>query len=242
MTHRLVFGFALSAAVISASARAQQVQVGENNRAVAVTAAVTLHAAPEIAIVELGYMTDGDTHDGAYGDCVRTSNKILTALQDAGVAKSDIETKVLRLMPMRSEGRSWIGIRTEKRGFEATQLWTVRLPAKKAARIVDLAVEAGANQVLRVDWKVRDPGALDAKAVEAALDKARTLAAAMAAKAGEKIGALLFATNDTSTGDAPLRFGGHVGGDRSAVVRAQLKLRSDLVSRRATVYAVFAIH
>lgn len=241
MEHRVVLAFVLSAAVISAAAQGQQVQVSKGNRAIAVSATVTIEAKPEVAVVELGYMTEAATHDGAYEDCVRTSNKILAAFRDSGVAKTDIETKVLRLTPTRSEGRSWIGITTEKRGFEATQLWSVRLPAKDAAKIVDLAVKTGANQVLRVDWKVRDPGALESRAVAAALGRARSLAQGMAVKMGEKIGALLFASNDASDGASPRYFGGHVGGNRSAVVRAQLEFRNDQVSSRATVYAVFAV-
>lgn len=235
----LVFAFTVVSSAFVAGA--QQVGVSKDHRAIAVSATVTIHAKPQIAMVELGYMTDRDTHDSAYGDSVRVSSQILAALQDSGVAKTDIETKVLRLTPMRSESRSWVGIRTEKRGYEATQLWSVRLPAKDAAKIVDHAVKAGANQVLMVDWKVRDPGALDVKAVTAALGRARSLAEGMAAKMGEKIGALLFASNNASEGGASQYFGGHVGGNRSAVVRAQLEFRSEQVSRRATVYAVFAL-
>src|SRR4029077_2223164 len=130
----------------------------------------------------------------------------------------------------------------KERRFRAQQSWHVTVPATRAQTIVDLCVNAGANEVEDVEWNVADPVALQAKAGGAALVKARSIADQMAKGLGTKLGELVYASNR-----APV-----VKGWQTVEVAAEkmmpppppppkLTLFPQRVKSEATVYAVFSI-
>jgi uncharacterized protein YggE len=225
-----------------AVARAQQIQVSRENRTIAVSATDTVKADAEIAVVQVGYHNYGRTHEQAYEDNVRTSDKILQALLGSGIAKSDINTETIQLFRTFSRNNDWTTAQKEERQFEAAQSWRIRVAAADAQSVVDLAMRSGGNQLISMDWRVKDLEALEAKASAAALGKARALAARMAATLGTKLGELLYASNRTPM-QGSLEYGA-AGGEAAGVIAVpppHLKLFPKKVSQDATVYAVFAI-
>ncbi len=220
-------------------ARAQQIQVSQENRTIAVNATDTVKAAAEIAVVQIGYHNFGRTHEEAYEDNVRTSNKILQALTDSGIAKSNIRTETIQLSRTDSEDTNWTAEQKAERQFEAAESWRIRVAAADAQRVVDLAMHAGSNQMIGVDWRVKDPDALEAEANAAALGKARALAAGMAARLGTKLGELLYASNQTSMQRIVASY--QMAAAVAPAPAPHLKLFPEKVSQAATVYAVFAI-
>src|SRR5205823_7119667 len=84
-----------------------------------------------------------------------------------------------------------------QRKFQVIQSWTVRTPADDAAKILDLAVKAGANQSGQIDWSLKDENTPQAEAAGKALQRARTVASEMAKGLNVKLGALLYANNET---------------------------------------------
>src|SRR5205823_4937310 len=72
-----------------------------------------------------------------------------------------------------------------------------RHPADDAAKILDLAVKAGANQSGQIDWSLKDENTPQAEAAGKALQRARTVAGEMAKGLNVKLGALLYANNET---------------------------------------------
>lgn len=223
-------------------ARAQEIQVNRDNRTIAVTARQTVEADAEIAVVELGYHNYAKTHDQAYEDNVRASNKIIQVLLGSGISKSSIDTESIQLSRVDPE-RDWTAEQKAERQFEATQSWKIHVAVADAQKIVDLATRAGANQVTGVDWHVKDPEALQAKAEAAALAKARKLAESMATRLGAKLGELIYASNQipmprtlalytTAASLAPAA---------PPAPPPHLRLFPRKVSQDATVYAVFAL-
>ena len=223
-------------------ARAQQIQVNRENRTIAVSATETVEADAEIAVVQLGYHNYARTHDQAYEDNVRASNKVLEALLGGGISKGNIDTESIQLSRVDFEDKDWTAEQKAERQFEATQSWKIHVEVADAQKVVDLAVRAGANQVTDVDWQVKDPEALQAKAGAAALAKARALAESMATRLGAKLGELIYASNQTPVQRivAMATVASHV-----SVVPPppppHLKVFPKKVSQDATVYAVFAL-
>src|SRR6202044_453030 len=84
-----------------------------------------------------------------------------------------------------------------QRKFQVTQSWTVRTNADDAAKTLDLAVKAGANQSGQIDWSMKDENAAQAEAASKALQRARTVAGQMAKGLDVKLGALIYASNET---------------------------------------------
>lgn len=224
-------------------ARAQQIQVNRENRTIAVTATDTVEANAEIAVVELGYHNYAKTHDRAYEDNVRASNKIIRALLGSGISKDSIDTESIHLSRVDPEGRDWTAEQKAERHFQATQSWKIHVAFADAQKIVDLAVRAGANQLTDVDWQVKDPEALQAKAGAAALAKARKLAESMATRLGAKLGELIYASNQTPVQRTLALYttSASVAFTAPPPPPPHLKLFPKKVTQKATVYAVFAV-
>lgn len=220
--------------------RAQQIQVNRDNRTIAVSATQTVEADAEVAVVELGHHNYARTHDQAYEDNVRASDKIIRVLLGSGISKSSIDTESIQLSRVDPE-RDWTKEQKAERQFEATQSWKIHVAAADAQKIVDLAVRAGANRVTGVDWQVKDPEALQAKASAAALAKARKLAESMATRLGAKLGELVYASNQTPVQRTLALYATTASVVAEAPPPPHLKLLPKKVSQDATVYAVFAL-
>lgn len=228
------------------SAQAQQVNVDSKNRTIAVSATDTIEAVPDIAVVSLGYHSYGETNDAAYDENLRAGEKIINALLAAGVPKGKIQTETISLAIVRYPDATWTRSEIQGRQFEATQIWSLRLPADTAQKYVDVAVQAGANKLEKIDWQMADPKALEDKADAAALSRARAIAESMSAHLGIKLGKLIFASNQDNGGSGFGVVGGVIGGIPGDAVAPpppppNLKLFPKKVSQMGTAYAVFAI-
>jgi uncharacterized protein YggE len=221
-------------------ARAQQIQVNRENRTIAVTATETVEADAEIAVVELGYHNYAKTHDRAYENNVCASNKIIHAMLGSGISGSSIDTEGIQLSRVDPEGRDWTAEQKAEHQFQATQSWKIHIAVADAQKIVDLAVRAGANQVTGVDWQVKDPEALQAKAGAAALAKARKLAESMATRLGAKLGELIYASNQTPALSI-LAKSYQLVPVSPPPTPPHLQLFPKKVTQKGTVYAVFAL-
>jgi uncharacterized protein YggE len=125
--------------------------------------------------------------------------------------------------------------------FVAQQSWTVRTSADTAARILDIAVKAGANKSGNIDWSLKDPNAASAEAAAKALQRARTQAEAMASGLNVKLGQLLYASNEVQA--EPIRPIAMMAMAKAepAAAPPPLAINARQIETSATVYAVFAI-
>ena len=196
----------------------------------------------DTATVHIGFIAYGPDSDGAYATGSRISNAIVKALTAAGVPSDAIESENQNVSPVQAyQRRRLTPAEKAQRQFQVTQSWTVRVPADDAAKTLDLAVKAGANQSGQIDWSLKDENAPQAEAAAKALQRARTVAAQMAAGMSVKLGALLYASNETqATPVRPLM--------RAMAAAAQwqqkvepLAINPRQIEKSATVYAVFAI-
>jgi uncharacterized protein YggE len=231
-------------------ASAQGVQVNRENRTIAVTITETVEVDPEVAIVQIGYHNFGPERDITYKQNARVAQQIVDALLAAGVKKESIETGTVNLGRVDSAGKQWTEKQRQERQFEVDQTWNVRVLPAEAQSEADRAVGAGANELQDVSWTVADSTALDARASDAALAKARDLAEKMAQTFGDKVGKLLFVSNSESNARAVLDadsrargFGNNYAPTMLAVPPPHpiLKLFPQKIRRDASVYAVFAL-
>lgn len=222
----------------------QEIQVNRQNKTIAVLAEGSVIVEPEVATVTVGFNNYGLTNDAAFQENVRASNRITKALLDAHVAKESIETEAMRLGRVDPEDK-WTPEMKKERQFEASQSWKIRVPASQAHTVVDVATQAGANQIQGVIWDAADPVALQAKAGAAALAKARAIAEQMAKGLNAKLGDLVYASNK-SPEDMSRFSEGFWRRMETVEVQAAEKLPNvglypQRVRSGATVYAVFAL-
>ena len=224
-------------------AQAQTIAVDRNNRTIAVTASDKATADADLAVVHVGFQVFGADEASTYADGSKISNAIVDALKKAGVPDKAIESENQSLQRNMYHDPQESQMDRDKKQFVLNQSWTVKAKPDDAAKLLNLAVGAGANQSGQIDWQYRDMNALQAKAAANALTKAQAIAQQMAQGLNVKLAGLIYASNQ-----APIqRFAGMALNSESASIagvmfKAQpLAIRAHQVEESATVYAVFAI-
>ena len=176
----------------SLAAGAQQTQVQLKiepaNRTLTVSAEERVTVDPDVAILHIGFETQPADAKGAYAAGAKTSNDIVSALKQAGIAETAIRSEWQRLNSATGKPHK----------FVLQQQWTVKTTPERAAEILDIAVGAGATDSGQIDWTVGDEQALADKALEQATSRARAQAAVLARGMGVKLGALVYVTNQMS--------------------------------------------
>jgi uncharacterized protein len=236
---------AVAATICLPLARAQTIQVDRNNRTIAITATDKASAAADIAIVTVGYRIYAPDAPTAYSQGSQLSNAIVEALKKAGVPDEAIESKDqgLTRTEFPDSDKSTPAERAQ-RAFTLEQNWTVRAAAGDAARVLHVAIGAGANESGNIEWDLSDRDALQAKAAALALEHARRIAGRMAEGLNAHLGVLIYASNQEPL--TPIRrilmtSETLATVSSTPVASVPLVIHPQQVEESATVYAVFAI-
>ena len=146
MIKRTLLGIALGALLCVTVASAQTIQVDRNNRTIAVTASDKASAEADTAIVTVGFQIYAPDASTAYSQGSQHSNAILDALKKAGVADKAIESQDQKLnyTEFPSDDKTTPEQRAQKQ-FTLQQSWRVTCVAADAAKVLHVAVEAGAT-------------------------------------------------------------------------------------------------
>jgi uncharacterized protein YggE len=229
--------------VAAASAHAQQIVVSKENRTIAVTTSADANADADTVTVQIGFIAYGADQDAAYTLGSKTSNAIAAALKSAGVPPEVIQSDSQSIGPVQQYGnQEWTPAEKAARQFQVTQGWNVKTAATNGAKILDVAIKAGANQSGQMTWSVADQDALQAKAAKLALDRARQIAQQMAGGLNATLGPLVYASNEApARGPQPVMFKSAMAAAPAAHEVAPLSISAQKVTASATVYAVFAI-
>ncbi|MDQ2832177.1 MAG: SIMPL domain-containing protein [Acidobacteriota bacterium] len=232
----------LGAGFLSSVAGAQMVQVNKENRTIAVTASDKVSAMADMANVHVGFIAYGPDSDSAYANGSRVSNGIVKALTGAGVAEDDIESENQNVSPVQEyQVDKLTPAEKEQRKFQVIQSWTVRTAAASAAKVLDLAVKAGANQSGQIDWNLKDDNAVQAQAAAKALQRAKTQAEEMAKSLNARLGVLLYASNEVETA-RPMPMTRAMAAAPMAMDKVEpLAINPRRIDKSAMVHAVFAI-
>jgi uncharacterized protein len=235
--------FTLSTAAVAVMAPAQTIQVNKDNRTIAITATDSVIAMADTASVHVGFIAYGPDKDAAYSTGSGLSNAIVKSLTSAGVSADAIESENQSVAPVQDyQVDKLTPAERAQRKFQVTQSWTVRANASDAAKILDLAVKAGANQSGQIDWSLKDANAPQAEAAAKALQRARIVAEQMAKGLNAKLGALIYASNETQAEPPrPLMRKMEMNSAVAAAPTPPLAINPRHIEKSATVYAVFAI-
>jgi uncharacterized protein YggE len=239
-----ILRLAAIAIAVTISANAQTIQVNKDNRTIAITATDKVIALADTAAVHVGFIAYGPDSDAAYATGSRLSNAIIKSLTSAGIPSDAIESESQNVSPVQDyQVDKLTPAEKAQRKFQVTQSWTIRANASDAAKILDLAVKAGANQSGQIDWSLKDENAPQAEAASKALQRARTVAGEMAKGMNVKLGALIYASNETQAEPVrPLIKAMMISNGALAAPAPQpLAINPRQIEKSATVYAVFAI-
>jgi len=230
-------------ALTAAAGVAQTIQVNKDNRTIAITATDKVTAIADQATLNIGFIAYGRDSNTAYANGSRVSNAIVKALTAAGVPKETIQSQNQQVAPVQPyQLEKLTEAQKAERQFQVTQSWTVKTAANDAAKTLDVAVKAGANQSGNIDWGFKDENAPDAEAAAKALKRARAQAEQMATSLSAKLGPLLYASNEVQpSGPRPMMMRNMAAAAPAMDKVEPLAINPREIERSATVYAVFAI-
>ncbi|AFL89570.1 hypothetical protein Terro_3353 [Terriglobus roseus DSM 18391] len=234
---------AVFAAVTSVGAQAQVAQtlgINKDNRSITVTATDSAFAMADQAVVNIGYQAYGEDEQTAYAEGSRRSNAIVDALTAAKVPAEAIESQDQQLQPLNEYELKNLPASLKNMKFRITQSWSVRSTPEAAAKTLDVAVKAGANQSGSIGWEMKDGSMLEAAASAKALAHAQSIASRMAEGLHIKIGSLLYASNQAQEIARPMPMMAMAARAKTADAKP-LSISARRVERSATVFAIFAI-
>jgi uncharacterized protein len=230
-------------------APAQTIQINRENKTMAISTTDEATATADIAAITIGFEIFGPDSLTVSAEGGKLSHAILEALHKAGVDDKAIESSAQGVQRNTDFTDKDTDEQRARRQFVFRQSWEVNTTAQSAAEAIRLAIAAGANTSGAIDWRLADRKSLQAKAAGNALAKAREVAAKMAEGLNVKLGALIYASNETPNTKIyfarPARemvldtSNASIGS--SILAGPPLEIRPQTIREEATVYAVFSI-
>ncbi|MEM1380782.1 MAG: SIMPL domain-containing protein [Pseudomonadota bacterium] len=186
--------FVACAAALALSSCTQDtiLQAKSEPRTITVVGEASVHAVPDIAVLNFSVRAQAVTSAEAFSNASATMNQVVTALKAMEVADRDLQTNRLALNPIYARDERGRYDRDEIVGYEAFQALTVRVRSiENAGAVIDAAVQAGANGLDGFSMAIDDPKALRDEARVAAVVDAKAKARAMAEAAGAELGEVM---------------------------------------------------
>ena len=165
---------------------------GMPHRASTVTVAGqgTVTAAPDMAEITSGVVTQAPTAAQALAANSQAMERLLQALGALDVAARDVQTTNISVSPLRRQGRD--GQPPEITGYEVTNQVRVKVrDLSRLGRVLDQQVGQGANVVHGIQFGRQEPAPLLDEARKRAMADARRKAELYAAAASLKVGRVL---------------------------------------------------
>jgi uncharacterized protein YggE len=147
-------------------------------------------AAPDMASINLGVMTEARTAQGAMQANSARMTEVMAALRKAGIAAKDIQTSGLNLNAQYVYEQN---VPPRLTGYQASNQVTVIVhDLTKLGAAVDATVSAGANQVNGISFGLNDPTAAENAAREDAVKALQAKADLYARATGYRVGRLVW--------------------------------------------------
>jgi uncharacterized protein len=190
---------AIAFACIAVMAAAANAQAPEQNapRTVHVSAQASVQRAPDRATIQLAVETIAETAREATARNAAAMDRVLAAVRQLGIPDARIQTTRIALHPRYDQRRE--AAEPLIVAYQAVNQVIVRLDdVGLVGRVVDAAVQAGANRVAGISFELSDPQAAYHEALRLAVARAGAEAAVVADALGETLGPAI----QVSTGGA----------------------------------------
>jgi uncharacterized protein len=206
---RLLVPSAVSLAVLAGlvgapRALAQTAPQGQNT-GIAVSAEGQVAAPPDVAYVNLGVQTEGQTAQAAMQANSQAIAAVIAAVQGAGIAENKIRTVGVNVAPITAPSRPNEGTPPQTVGYRATNTINVTVDdVARAGAVLDAGIGAGANLANGLSFGFKDASGLRRQALDQAARTARADADALAAALGVRISGVRLAEEQGGNTPGPL--------------------------------------
>jgi len=158
---------------------------------------------PDVADLTVGVMVQRDRAGDASIDAAEQMTKVIEALKAQGIADDDIQTVTLSLDPVYDYNREPAALT----GYSATNIVSVTIrDLTKVGTTIDAAIDAGANNVGGLSFRLDDTAAVETAAREAAMAAAKAKADELATAAGVTVTGVVSITESSGSVPMPIYF------------------------------------
>lgn len=178
----------------------------EENRIIQTYGEAEISAQPDLVKLSLSIETQSKLAKEAVEENARLANNVLTALMDFGISKENIKTSSYSLNSYRKWENKGSENEQELIYYQSFNEIIINTPdIEKVGKILDLAVQAGANNINYINFELNDPQELMLLALTRATEQAHIKAKAIAHGAGIEIKGL-YSIREQRSSYAPFRF------------------------------------
>ncbi len=171
----------------------QQENACDLSRTVQVSGTAVVNVTPDRALIQLGIQSNGTTPQRVEAINSNTIQQIVKALRKLGVEEKDIVTDRYTIWPVYDSYNSLM-----IKGYRIDNMVAVTLrDIGKANQVIVAALEAGANQLINVEFYLSDLRTYRDRARQLAVQAAREKAAELASAAGVAVGCVISINENT---------------------------------------------
>jgi hypothetical protein len=220
---RLTLPVVLAAALAVGLAAGRPAMAETPDAVISVTGEGSVERAPDIATIQIGVTTVGETAAEALAANSAAMEAVMARLTATGIQPRDLQTSGLSVNPNWTGYDSSVSGGPQISGYTAFNMLTVRVRAiDTLGGVLDASVSDGANTLNGLTFGLADPKPAFDEARKAAVADARAKAQLLAEAAGVKLGAIVSISEGGGTVDpqpmfrdaaasAPPVAGGEVG-------------------------------
>lgn len=165
-----------------------------------------VYAVPDIAYVNFGVETTGQTAKAAMDDNARSMNQVIEKLKALGLTDRDIQTSGINVYPIYEQKEpDPRATAPTVVGYRANNAVTVNISdLKKASDVLDTVVAAGVTNVSGLSFDIKTDAKLRQQALAEAGKQAQEKAKAIADSLGVKITSIASVTEDYGASPQPV--------------------------------------
>jgi uncharacterized protein YggE len=193
----------------------------------------TVRIQPDVARANFGVEVVRPTVREALDQNSATMDEVLAALRDAGIEERDIQTSGFSIYAERFGPQG--PLPEDQVNYRVSNNVTVVIrDLENVGTVVDAAVEAGANNIYGIEFRVDDPSSMESEARAAAIADAKAKATELAELTGTTIGEVVSVSEVISSGsyyasNFALQSGlGAAGGGATPISPGELELLMQL--------------
>lgn len=165
------------------------------NRSIHVSGTALVNVVPDRALVQLGVQSNGRTPKEVQSRNAAMISRVIKSLKEIGVEAKDISTDRYVIQPLYED---WDSLQIK--GYRIFNVISITMrDVDKTSEAIAAAFEAGANQVVNVEFYTSELRKYRDQAREMAITAAREKADALSQTAGADTGCVLNITENTSS-------------------------------------------
>jgi len=167
--------------------------VCDTGRSIQVSGTAVVNVVPNRVLIQLGVQSNGRSPQSVEATNSATINKIIRALKAQGIEEKDIVTDWYVIQPLYDDYDS-----LDIKGYRIHNIVAVTLrDIKTVNKVISAALNAGANQVVNVEFYLSDLRRYRDQARELAMKAAREKANDLASAAGAETGCVMNINENT---------------------------------------------